>query len=347
MANKKITFGVVALISIAAISIFLISNSIGSGVDIPEEKRKVYIHSISLQPGNYSSVDGNNVRGEILLYLSYHCPYYGLKSYEDIKWYIDDEYVGSSFPVKWDTTLYGDGTHKVRVEATNVVGYTGRKEISVNVDNTGPWFRIINPKDGEEVEGVIFPEIEVKDDSEIEDVKWFLGNGSWTKIVTQGERGVFGPWNGGRYILIASVTDKIGNVKNDSINIFITTPDLSINPAETIIPLNLQLGDTVELSAVIRNIGSVDASNVDVGFYDGERFYEKTKEIGSEVIASLPVGDSVLISKKWTPSDSGPHEIIAVADPENWIIENTETNNFVKVIVWVKNITDTPGGSID
>jgi len=283
MTDKKIIVGAMALICIVAVGIFFVSNSIGSGVDIPEEKRKVYIHSISFQPGNYSNVDGNNVRGEILLYLSYHCPYYGLKSYEDIRWYIDDTYIGSGIPVRWDTTLYEDGVHKVRVEATNIVGYTGQKEISVNVDNTGPWFKIINPKDGEEVEEEyvrLLANISDYPDG-IKEVHWYLRSSGKKVKIASGHDTLFGISRSNSSCTIeAEVTDKLGNVERKNVTVFLRSPaEVESYVREVSYAFE---GDVVEVFLFFINFGYTPADSIEIEFrVDGAQIDSKTVSLNS------------------------------------------------------------------
>jgi len=336
MTDKKIILGAIALICIVAVGIFFVSNSIGSGVDIPEEKRKVYIHSISLHPGNYSNVDGNNVRGEILLYLSYHCPYYGLKSYEDIKWYIDDEYVGSSFPVKWDTALCEDGIHKVRVEATNVVGYTGKKEISVDVDNTGPWVDIEKPSNGSILHGMITLEADIDGyGSELEEVNWYLDD---TKIGS-GKETVWGAYGlEGTHTLKVVARDKLGNENSKEISVNLVSPDLVVENV-TVSDVEPEVRDVVGITAEIRNEGSVGVDEINVTFYvDGNVIYSE--------ILSLSGGSNSMFFE-WTVG-FGEHVVSVLADPDNDIIESNYRNNLVNVEVNAKpKLTENCGGKVN
>ena len=327
MTNKKIIFGIVALMCMAVVGVFLTSNSIGTDYNIPEEKRRCYIDSISLNPGNYSTVNGNNVRGEVFFYLSYLCPYYGLKSYDDIKWYIDNEYVGSSFPVRWDTTKYEDGTHKIRVEATNTVGYTAKKEISVDVDNSGPWFKIINPKDGEEVEGLFYPEVEVDEEIEWNDIEWFLSNGSWTRKVGTTIKTILGHY-GGNYSLIVRVRDNLGNVKNDSIHIIIKSPELYINPDDVqITPYPPKVGENATIRVKVYNNGEVDSEEFYVVFAYGKKRYVDVT-VDKITVDSLPVNDSKILSVNFVPVKD-VDAIMVIVDRGDWIHESNEEDNSI------------------
>jgi len=95
-------------------------------------------------------------------------------------------------------------------------------------------------------------------------------------------------------------------------------------------------GDTVKITANIRNDGQIDSMNVDVNFYydvDG-----KPNLIAIRKVPSIPVSSSELISVDWKTSNLvGVYTVTMVVDPENGIKESDEENN-----VLTEKITITP-----
>ncbi len=129
----------------------------------------------------------------------------------------------------------------------------------------------------------------------------------------------------------------LGNVPGDSEQL----PDMILSPTElgsvatpkpdlalasssiSFTPSSINLGDSVQISADVMNIGDASASSVQVNFYDGSL----SNQIGTSTIASINVGETKSATMTYTPSSGGAHEIIVVADPSNAIEEYDETNN--------------------
>lgn len=86
------------------------------------------------------------------------------------------------------------------------------------------------------------------------------------------------------------------------------------------------VGDTVNISATIHNIGGYDASNVAVQFFDGYPDAEG-ELIASYNINSIPAGSSKIASVDWNAAEWGIHKIYVVIDPANEIEELNERNN--------------------
>jgi subtilase family serine protease len=84
-------------------------------------------------------------------------------------------------------------------------------------------------------------------------------------------------------------------------------------------------GTTVQIRALIKNIGGSTAQNVVVNFYDGTPLTE-TDFIDSTIISSIPAGATQSASVGWLPNE-GVHYVWVIVDPLDNIPEFDENNN--------------------
>ncbi|OGW45719.1 MAG: hypothetical protein A2Y66_01370 [Nitrospirae bacterium RBG_13_41_22] len=121
-------------------------------------------------------------------------------------------------------------------------------------------------------------------------------------------------------------TDKNNNIA--SILLIRTIPDLSISsPDVTIIPPDTIEGQSARITAIIHNIGNLNASNVDISFYDGDPQTGGTL-IGSLTKSQIDSGATALAEIQWdTYGQSGMNYIHVTVDPQNLIQESNENNN--------------------
>ncbi|NOZ82655.1 MAG: hypothetical protein GXN98_02385 [Euryarchaeota archaeon] len=99
-------------------------------------------------------------------------------------------------------------------------------------------------------------------------------------------------------------------------------PDLVIEPRDLRISNTTPItGDVIELSAVVRNMGSAFVSRAKVGFYEGGRL------IAMEEVFLLPPGGSREVSILYPVSSAGLKVVDVKADPQDSIGEEDETNN--------------------
>jgi len=99
-------------------------------------------------------------------------------------------------------------------------------------------------------------------------------------------------------------------------------PDVMLNPP------NPMAGQSVTISAKMKNIGDKPASNIAVSFYDGNPSTGGSL-IGSQTIAGPLVGGSdATVSVQWTaPSTTAPRNIYVVVDPNQVQEDRDRTNN--------------------
>jgi probable HAF family extracellular repeat protein len=110
-------------------------------------------------------------------------------------------------------------------------------------------------------------------------------------------------------------------------------PDLTISQL-WFDPSNAGGGSRVTMTATVRNLRALGASNVKVRFYDGDPNAGGVP-IGTATVSPnpLPGGAEGTAVLEWTiPDDGKARTVYAVADPDDLIVERDETNN---VATWV------------
>ena len=107
-----------------------------------------------------------------------------------------------------------------------------------------------------------------------------------------------------------------------------TFPDLTLSQSDIILdpPEPIVNGTAIEINATIHNIGTENASNTIVRFYDGLPF-PSNQINGDRNIPFLVRGGEESVSVSWTPTIEGEHQICVFADPDDMIMELNETNN--------------------
>jgi subtilase family serine protease/RNA polymerase subunit RPABC4/transcription elongation factor Spt4 len=135
---------------------------------------------------------------------------------------------------------------------------------------------------------------------------------------------------------------------------YYSAPLVKNNPIETIVipvflsdvaifakdvsfsPISPVKNETVSISAIIRNVGSQGAQNVNVSFFlntTGTKAW-----ITSRMIASLPSGQTFNINVPWTPTVSGAAIITIIVDEGRKLNESTRANNQVNVAITVMEV---------
>jgi large repetitive protein len=132
----------------------------------------------------------------------------------------------------------------------------------------------------------------------------------------------------GNAVTEISKTNNIGTV---TINVggTLTQADLAISSPDIIItPSRPHAGETIQISANVRNIGADAANNFVVEFFDGQP--ESGGVLLSSQALSLIAGESRAISASWT-IPAGIHDIVVILDRTNQIPEMNENNNRASV----------------
>jgi subtilase family serine protease len=101
--------------------------------------------------------------------------------------------------------------------------------------------------------------------------------------------------------------------------------DLSVTAADiTFTPSRPFAGDTVQITARIRNQGAEDAQGFTVELFDGAPESDGTLIHGQTL--SLAPGEEGSLTSEWTISE-GIHDLYVIVDRDNMIVEINETNN--------------------
>jgi len=99
------------------------------------------------------------------------------------------------------------------------------------------------------------------------------------------------------------------------------------NPSPTV-------GDQVEITVIVHNLGRGFANGVVVECLDGTSIFAGTR-IGQETIVSIPPDQSDTLRFLWNTKEAAPgeHEIFVYVDPDNLVFEANEGNNSASKII--------------
>jgi len=122
------------------------------------------------------------------------------------------------------------------------------------------------------------------------------------------------------------------------IDIWIAEWHIAFNPTDRV-----AVGQSVIIQALVHNIGTADAVNVSVRFFEGN--VSSGTPIGSDYVIPLipPIGSSVLAEVEWNSSALGSYQICVFADPEENVSESNESNNVACQFLDVVPTPNPPG----
>jgi hypothetical protein len=162
-----------------------------------------------------------------------------------------------------------------------------------------------------------------------------ITNGINYLSTTQNPDGSWGSDTSDEQITELSEANNIGSVavQVDGVQV---GADLSTTAADiTLTPFRPCAGDTVQIAARIRNLGTEDALNFTVEFFDG------APESGGTLIysqaLSLSSGEDQPLTTDWIISD-GIHDLYVIVDRDNQIVEMDEANNRTMIRVMMDMI---------
>ncbi|MCC5994660.1 MAG: hypothetical protein LM587_03680, partial [Candidatus Aenigmarchaeota archaeon] len=116
------------------------------------------------------------------------------------------------------------------------------------------------------------------------------------------------------------------NYYNDSTTVTVKAPDLTVS----ISPVTAVLGQAVNVSVTVSNVGDADAGAFKVAFYVNET------KVDEKTVDGLAAGASTTLIFSWTPPAVGTYTLKAVADTEDVVKESKEDNNMASTTVTVK-----------
>jgi subtilase family serine protease len=186
------------------------------------------------------------------------------------------------------------------------------------------------------------------------DATYITGNISFSTTDKLGDNEIYAvvdPFN---------TVDEINETNNTLMSILTvsesTRPDLTLTSSDiTFDPEKPVLGDLITISAQIRNLKNIDASNVEVNFFDGDPASGGVL-IGNSLIPDITGGGTGVAEITWDAGGvAGLHKIYVKIDPSNTIDESNETNNEASTTLKIRlpqsaapqNLTATPINDTD
>ncbi|AEF96103.1 CARDB domain-containing protein [Methanotorris igneus] len=134
---------------------------------------------------------------------------------------------------------------------------------------------------------------------------------------------------------------KFNKISTNKVNIVVQGPNIKIANINVPNPSIYRIPTTINIT--VTNNGHQDAKPFDIVLY------ADTEEIGKVTVNGLNISQSKTITLNWTPDDIKTFTIVALADPNNAIKEENESDNklvkkinVVEIPVWVNIYNTTP-----
>jgi len=115
---------------------------------------------------------------------------------------------------------------------------------------------------------------------------------------------------------------KLADGDSTTVTVKVTKPDLQFSGTISFSPKEPEVGTTVKLKAVVKNVGGAKATNVDVAFYDSGANLIETK-----TLSELGAGATQTVEVEWTAFTEGENLVTVRLDPDSKISEILEDNN--------------------
>ncbi len=244
--------------------------------NVAEQSVAVVVDNTAPTVSITSPEEGAIVRGAVTIQVDASDATSGILS---VEFYVDGDLVFTDtsppYKYRWDTTEVTDGSHTIRVVASDEAGNTAEQTISVAVDNTAPTVSISKPSPGALIRGTVTISVEASDEVGVASVAFYIDD---ELLLTDTEAPYAYDWDttavaDGKHTIRIVVSDLAGNTAEVSITVTVdnTAPTVSITSPSS--------GEAVRGVVTI----SVDASDatsviVSVKFYvDGELLFTDTE----------------------------------------------------------------------
>jgi len=139
------------------------------------------------------------------------------------------------------------------------------------------------------------------------------------------------------WILLADSTNNIGVLRIDDVSLSVTTGfDVGFSNI-TVAPVNATRKDSIMLSTVVKNYGSLISSNFSIRFFcddNSNGIYESIEQFSALNGLSINAGDSLTCIATHAPMKAGEHSFIALIDYSS---DENHTNDTARAIVNVGN----------
>ena len=140
-----------------------------------------------------------------------------------------------------------------------------------------------------------------------------------------------------KWILIADSTNNTGVLRIDDVSLSVTT-GLDVGLSKIIIaPVNITRKDTITLSTIVNNYGSLISSNFSIRFFCDENsngLYEPIEQFSVLNGLSLNIGDSITYIVTHVPIKAGEHSFMAIID---YSLDENHINDTARTFVNVGN----------
>ncbi|MFH2098853.1 MAG: CARDB domain-containing protein, partial [Pseudomonadota bacterium] len=122
-------------------------------------------------------------------------------------------------------------------------------------------------------------------------------------------------------------TSEIDNQASATLHVVVPAPDPEVlNTGLSFSPASPSQEQAFTFSALVTNVGRLDAANVLVRFYDGDPSAGGTV-IGEDTLAALAVNASATASVSYSIATAGTRNLYVRVDPDNALAESREDNN--------------------
>jgi PKD repeat protein len=140
----------------------------------------------------------------------------------------------------------------------------------------------------------------------------------------------------GTHVIELMVNDSSGQIGLDNITITVIAPDLTIGTSNISFSNPYPVaGENIMINATVHNIGTANATNVTVQFFDGEPV-NGTQIGANQTIAAINTGENKTVYVVWnTTGEAGDNRIWVVVDTSDSVRESDEGNNQANKSIFV------------
>jgi subtilase family serine protease/flagellar hook assembly protein FlgD/fibronectin type 3 domain-containing protein len=155
---------------------------------------------------------------------------------------------------------------------------------------------------------------------------------TWAPVDARGAQGVF---------VVVDPQDEIPEYAENDNRAFrsfsvLALPDLALTPGQVVLdPPYPRAGETVSITATVRNFGQQVAAEARLRVWSGEQ--GSGSEIAHAVLPAVPPGGSVVAALSWTPAGPPGEQVLSLfVDADQAVPETDEGNNRARLLALVQ-----------